>query len=326
MLDRLGRKINYLRISITDRCNLRCRYCMPEEGVALKDHQEILSFEEIEKVVRVGAELGIKKIRLTGGEPLIRRNLPDLVAVISQIDTIDDVAITTNGVLFSALAARLKVAGLTRVNLSLDTLRKDRYHHITRGGDIEAVIKGLDTAIKEGLHPVKVNTVLIRGFNDDEILDFSRLAYNLPLHIRFIEFMPVGEVEYWNNERIVKNAEVFNLIEKHFSLKPGKISRGNGPAKYFELEGGQGSVGFISPMSNHFCGECNRLRLTADGKLRACLYDGQERDLKEALRSERSEEEIKRIFIETILSKPERHAMGDKAWGAENRKMYQIGG
>ncbi|MGE5543954.1 MAG: GTP 3',8-cyclase MoaA [Bacillota bacterium] len=326
MLDRLGRDINYLRISVTDRCNLRCRYCMPPEGISLKEHREILSFEEIEKLVRVGTELGLRKVRLTGGEPLIRRNLPDLVYAISRIDAIDDMAITTNGVLFSSLAAQLKAAGLNRINLSLDTLQKDRYYYITRGGEISVAIKGLETALEEGLEPVKVNTVLIKGFNDDEILDFCRLAYNLPIHIRFIEFMPVGEVKYWNNDRIVKNSEVLELITKHFALKPGKVSRGNGPAKYFELVGGRGSVGFISPMSNHFCGECNRLRLTADGKLRACLYDGKERDLKEALRGNKPEEEIKRIFEETILSKPERHAMGDKAWGGRDRKMYQIGG
>lgn len=326
MLDRLGRDINYMRISITDRCNLRCRYCMPLEGVSLKPHREILSFEEIETIVKVSTEMGIRKIRLTGGEPLIRRNLPELVYAISRIDAIDDVAITTNGVLFSSLAAELKAAGLNRANISLDTLQKERYHFITRGGDISAVIEGLQTALAKGLEPVKVNTVLIRGFNDDEILDFCRLAYTLPVHVRFIEFMPVGEVKYWNSDRIMKNFEVFDLIEKHFTLKPGKVSRGNGPAKYFELEGGQGSVGFISPMSNHFCGECNRLRLTADGRLRACLYDGKERDLKEALRSNQPEEEVKRIFGETILSKPERHAMGDKAWGGKDRKMYQIGG
>lgn len=326
MLDRLGRDINYMRISITDRCNLRCRYCMPQEGVSLKAHREILSFEEIETVVRVGSELGIRKIRLTGGEPLIRRNLPELIHGISRIDAIDDVAITTNGVLFSSLAARLKEAGLNRVNLSIDTLQKDRYHYITRGGDVAVVIKALETALAEGLEPVKVNTVLIKGFNDDEILDFCRLAYNLPVHIRFIEFMPVGEIKYWNSDRIVANADVLDQIVKHFDLKPGRVSRGNGPAKYFTMEGGQGSVGFISPMSNHFCGECNRLRLTADGKLRACLYDGKEKDLKEALRGNQPEEDIKRIFEETILSKPERHAMGDKAWGGRDRKMYQIGG
>jgi len=326
MLDRWQREINYLRISVTDRCNLRCRYCMPAEGVSLKNHHEILSFEEIVALVKVGVGLGIRKIRLTGGEPLIRRNLPDLVSALAGLDSIDDVAITTNGILFAPLATQLKAAGLNRVNLSLDTLKQDRYYHITRGGDIKAALHGLEKALEEGLHPVKINTVLIRGFNDDEIPDFCHLAMELPLHIRFIEFMPVGQVEYWESERVVKNAEVFSLIEKIIPLKPGKISRGNGPAKYFELEGGKGSIGFISPMSNHFCGECNRLRLTADGKLRACLYDGQERDLKQALRSRAGEDEIRRIFTETILSKPSRHAMGDRAWGERDRKMSQIGG
>ncbi|MGI6514736.1 MAG: GTP 3',8-cyclase MoaA [Syntrophomonadaceae bacterium] len=326
MLDQLGREINYLRISVTDRCNLRCRYCMPPEGISLKEHRDILSFEEIEKVVRIGAELGITKIRLTGGEPLIRRNLADLVYAISRIDGIDDVAITTNGILFPGLAAELKEAGLKRVNISLDTLQKDRYHYITRGGDITAAFNALETALAEGLEPVKVNTVLINGFNDDEILDFCRLAFERPLHIRFIEFMPVGEIKYWHCKSIIKNSDVFDIISKHYVLKPGKISRGSGPAKYFVLDGGRGSVGFISPMSNHFCSECNRLRLTADGKLRACLYGGKERDLKEALRNNLPDEEIRRIFVETVLSKPERHTMGDKPWGTRDRKMYQIGG
>jgi len=326
MLDQLGREINYLRISVTDRCNLRCRYCMPPEGVSLKEHRDILSFEEIEKIVRIGAELGIRKIRLTGGEPLIRRNLPDLVAALSRIDGIDDVAITTNGILLPKLAVPLKEAGLKRVNISLDTLQKDHYHYITRGGDITAAFKALETALAEGLEPVKVNTVLIKGFNDDEILDFCRLAFEQPLHIRFIEFMPVGEVKYWNRESMVRNSDVLSTVSKHFVLKPGKIGYSNGPAKYYVLEGGKGSLGFISPMSNHFCGECNRLRLTADGKLRACLYDGKEQDLKEALRNNLPAEEIRRIFVETVLSKPERHAMGDKPWGTRDRKMYQIGG
>ncbi|NLV16418.1 MAG: GTP 3',8-cyclase MoaA [Syntrophomonadaceae bacterium] len=326
MLDRLNREINYLRISVTDRCNLRCRYCMPVEGISLKEHYDILSLEEIERIVRVGSELGIRKVRLTGGEPLIRRNLAQLVQGISRIPRIDDIAITTNGLLFADQAAVLKKAGLNRVNLSLDTLRPDRYRFITRGGELQKVVNGLEMAIKEGFHPVKVNTVIIGGFNQDEILDFCDMAYNRPVHIRFIEFMPVGEVEYWNSQKIIKNEEVYNIIAQRYSLKPGKISRGNGPAKYFYMEGGQGSVGFISPMSNHFCRECNRLRLTADGKLRACLYDGQERDLMAALRNGCDDEVIKRIMMETILAKPDKHLMGERAWGEKDRKMFQIGG
>lgn len=326
MLDGLNREINYLRISITDRCNLRCRYCMPIGGVSLKGHHDIMSFEEIERIVRVGSELGIRKVRLTGGEPLIRRNLAQLVQGISRNPLIDDIAITTNGLLFANQAVELKKAGLNRVNLSLDTLRPDRYHFITRGGELQGALDALEMAFAEGFHPVKVNTVIIKGFNNDEIMDFCTLAYNRPVHIRFIEFMPIGEVEYWNSQKIIKNEEIYNIIARQYSLKPGKVSRGNGPAKYFQMEGGQGSVGFISPMSNHFCRSCNRLRLTADGKLRACLYDGKERDLMSALRSGQGDEEIKRIMMETILAKPDKHLMGDRAWGAKDRKMFQIGG
>lgn len=195
MRDRIGREINYLRISITDRCNMRCRYCMPPEGVDLKSHEDMLSFEEIERVVRVSTQLGIRKIRLTGGEPLIRRDLPSLVRGIASNPLIDDVAITTNGVLFARQAADLKEAGLNRVNISLDTMDPERYEYITRGGNIAAVLSGLDKALEEGFNPVKVNTVIIRGFNDDEIMKFADLAFRRPIHVRFIEFMPMGSCQ-----------------------------------------------------------------------------------------------------------------------------------
>ncbi len=326
MLDRLNREINYMRISLTDRCNLRCRYCMPPEGVSLKEHQDILSFEEIERVVRIATTLGIRKIRLTGGEPLVRKNLPSLVRAISAMPLIDDLAVTTNGILFADLAADLKKAGLNRVNMSLDTMRPERFDFITRGGSLASVMKGLEKALSEEYHPVKLNTVLIRGFNDDEIFDFARLAYEQPIHIRFIEFMPVGHLDFWDDTRIIKNEEVIQLIAQKYSMKPGRLSRGNGPAKYYFLDGGQGSVGFISPMSNHFCGECNRIRMTADGQLRACLYDGNERDLKALLKNGSSDQEIREVLQSAILSKPERHLMVNRGWGEEDRKMCQIGG
>lgn len=326
MIDKLGREINYLRISVTDRCNLRCRYCMPEEGVSLKKHREILSLEDIEYLVGIGSQLGIKKIRITGGEPLIRRNVTDLVSCLARNELIDDIAITTNGLLFSDMAADLKKAGLHRVNISLDTLKADRFRFITRGGDVGLALKGIKKALDEGFHPVKVNTVVIRGFNEDEILDFCRLACEQSVHVRFIEFMPVGEIKYWQRERLVSCHEIRTVIEKRYSLQPGKVSRGNGPAKYFQIEGGKGSVGFISPMSNHFCHECNRLRLTADGRLRACLYNVQETNLKQALEKGLSEDEIKNLFIEVIKNKPERHSMCDRAWGHKDRKMFEIGG
>ncbi len=326
MLDSLGREINYLRVSVTDRCNLRCRYCMPETGVELKPHSEILSLEEIYRIIMVGTRGGIRKVRLTGGEPLIRRNLPRLLHMISSIDLIDDIAITTNGLLFPEMAAELKEAGLHRVNVSLDTMKPEKYAFITRNGDLRQALKAVETALTMGFHPVKINTVIIRGINDEEIMDFCRLAYNYNLHVRFIEFMPVGELGFWAKDKVMTCDEIKELIEREYCISPWKLSRGNGPAKSYRLEGGQGSIGFISPMSNHFCHECNRLRLTADGKLRACLYDRTEIDLKQVLRQGGSDEQILQLFIKAINLKPGEHKMGQDSWGSKNRKMYQIGG
>ncbi len=326
MLDRIGRDINYLRISVTDRCNLRCRYCMPPEGHDLGGHHDILNLEEIARLVRIASYIGIKKVRLTGGEPLLRRNIVQLVRYIKAIPDIDDIAVTTNGIFLPDLADDLKQAGLNRVNISLDTFKADRYSFITRGGELNKAVKGMEAALEKGLDPVKLNTVLVKGFNDDEIMDFCQLTRDYPVHIRFIEFMPVGELEFWEADRIVKNSEVLETIQGNFEVDPEKMSSGGGPAKYYRIKGARGTVGFISPMSNHFCHECNRLRLTADGRLRACLYDGTERDLKNALREGASDKEIEKLIMDSIAFKPEKHAMGQVAWGEHDRKMFEIGG
>lgn len=326
MQDSFGRDINYLRISVTDRCNLRCRYCMPEEGVKWVEHNRILSLEEIYRIVKIGAGLGIRKIRLTGGEPLIRKNLDKLISYIDEIDTIDDIAITSNGIQFKDMAERLKAAGLKRVNISLDSLNADKYQYITRGGNFEDVKCSIFKALELGIEPVKLNTVVIRGFNDDELLDFTELAYHYPLHIRFIEFMPIGDLQYFKKERMISSDEIKNKIEEKYQLIAGKTVKGGGPAKYFTIVGGKGSLGFINPMSHQFCNECNRLRLTADGKLRGCLYDKREFDMRDIMRSGVSDEELKQIFIKVIHMKPARHHMNN-GWGDDNkRKMYQIGG
>lgn len=326
MLDTHGRDINYMRISITDRCNLRCRYCMPEEGIDKTIHGNIISFENMARLVKVATTVGIRKIRLTGGEPLVRKNVTGLISYIGDIETIDDIALTTNGVLFADMANDLKTAGLDRVNISLDTLQDDKFKYITRVGELREVKKAIYKALELGLNPVKINTVVIKGFNDDEISSFADLAYSYPLHIRFIEFMPIGDLLYWKNDRLITVAEIKAVIEKKYHLRPARISKGNGPAKYFNFEGGEGSVGFISPMSNHFCSECNRIRMTAEGKLRGCLYDKREIDLQEAINNGASDEELKELFIKTINLKPSEHHM-DNGWGTDNqRKMYQIGG
>lgn len=327
MVDSYGREINYMRISVTDRCDLRCRYCMPEEGIDHKlKHKNILSLEEVARLVKIATEVGIRKVRITGGEPLVRKNIIKLIEDISNLELIDDIALTTNGMLFNDMAEDLKKAGLNRVNFSLDSLVPDKYNYITRNGNLKNVIKSIFTALELDFKPVKINTVVIRGFNDNEILSLAKLAYDYPIHVRFIEFMPVGDLLYWKKERLMKSEEVRALLEKEYNLtNPGHI-RGNGPAKYFNIEGGQGSIGFISPMSNHFCHECNRIRMTADGKLRGCLYDKKEIDLREAIENGADDHQLRTLFLKAINNKPLKHNM-NAGWGSHNeRKMYQIGG
>ncbi len=326
MYDGHGRNINYLRVSVTDRCNLRCQYCMPADGVGSIGHAGILSLEDIAHLIRIGAELGIRKVRLTGGEPLVRKNISQLINYIREIKEIDDIAITTNGLLFAPLADEMKAAGLNRVNFSLDSLIAEKFKYITRTGDLNVVIESIEKALALELHPIKINTVVIKGFNDDEILDFAELAYKYPLHIRFIEFMPIGDLLFWRPERMMSSQEIQHRIEQKYSLEEGVRVEGNGPARYYNVSGGLGSLGFISPMSNHFCANCNRVRLTAEGKLRGCLHDQEETDFSNALNRGASDEELKQLFRQAINAKPNKHHM-DTGWGEDNsRKMYQIGG
>ncbi len=326
MRDSYGREINYLRVSITDRCNLRCRYCMPEEGIKKVDHYDILSLEEIARLIKIACSLGIKKVRLTGGEPLIRKNIVQMVRDIAVLPGIDDLALTTNGILFSDMAVELKQAGLNRVNFSMDTMVGEKFKYITRGGNLEKVSEAVFRALELSMEPVKINTVVIKGFNDSEIMDFAALAYKYPLHIRFIEFMPIGDLLFWNQEKLISVDEIKSKIEQEYELYEGSKIEGNGPAKYYHMQGGLGTIGFISPMSNHFCGSCNRIRMTADGSLRGCLYENAEVNLKSALLDGASDQELKNLFIKTIKNKAPRHQM-NSGWGSENeRKMYQIGG
>lgn len=329
--DSCGRSINYLRVSVTDRCNLRCIYCMPPSGIPLIARGHILSYEEIRAVVRAAAEVGITKIRLTGGEPLVRARLPELVSMLSQVPGIEELSLTTNGTLLKRHAMELKQAGLTRVNVSLDTLKAGKFRDITRLGGLSTVLDGIEAARTAGLHPVKVNMVVIRGVNDDEVLDFARMTIDQEWHVRFIERMPFnGEVDF------APTAEVQNRIGSLGKLEPRMPPTGNGPAAYYRLPGARGTIGFITPLSEpSFCSRCNRLRLSADGKLRPCLLSDDEIDLRTPLRSNAPLSELKRLVLEAVASKPERHHLkeGDatpiKIRGAEramNRKMSQIGG
>ncbi len=324
-LDPFGRNINYLRISVTDRCNLRCIYCMPLEGVPQMSHSELLSYEEIQTVVRAAAELGINRIRLTGGEPLVRAELPELVRMLSRIEGIEELSLTTNGVFLKKYALELKQAGLSRVNVSLDTLKADKFRYITRLGELQGVLEGIEAAKKAGFEPVKTNTVVMRGINDDEILDFAKMTYEDGWHVRFIELMPFkGVVEF------VPSIELRQHISLLGKLEPCASITGNGPAMYYRLPGARGTIGFISPLTEtSFCSRCNRMRLSSDGKLRPCLLREDEIDLKLPLRSDEigaPMKELKRLILKAVASKPEHHHLNEGVARLVNRKMSQIGG
>lgn len=321
--DSFQRPINYLRISITDRCNMRCVYCTPAEGIELFGRNEILSFEEILRIVGAAAPLGISKVRLSGGEPLVRSGLAEFIGKLAKVPGIDDISLTTNGLLLKENARKLKEAGLKRVNVSLDSLKEERFRKITRGGDLEKVLAGIEEAGKVGLNPVKINTVVMRGVNDDEIVDFS-LRSKAGWNVRFIELMPMTKQD--GNDKLMTVGEMHQKIEKSLGkLLPGPEIVGNGPARYFKLAGSKGTIGFISPVSEHFCFGCNRLRLTAHGKLCPCLLGEEEIDLKTPLRNGINDEELKEIIREAARAKPERHHL-DCGTVAGVRCMSQIGG
>ncbi|WP_027355578.1 GTP 3',8-cyclase MoaA [Desulfofundulus thermocisternus] len=326
MEDRYQREINYLRVSVTDRCNLRCRYCMPPQGVSVVPRREILSLEEITRVVEAATEVGVKKVRLTGGEPLVRRGITELVRKLAGIPEIDDVALTTNGILLAGKAEQLKAAGLCRVNISLDTLKPERFSFITRGGSLEAVWRGIEKSLEIGLHPVKLNAVVVRGFNDDEICDLARLSIKHPLHVRFIELMPFGTAAGFSREGYVPAAEIRSLIEKELGqLQEVRKLAGSGPARYYRLPGAPGTIGFISAVSDHFCGRCNRLRLTATGALRPCLFSEHEIDLKGPLRRGATRDELAGLIARAIQDKPGWHRLGQENFRTR-KNMSQIGG
>jgi len=329
-LDAYNRPISYLRISVTDRCNLRCIYCMPDEGVPSVSHHRILRYEEIETIVHAAADLGITKVRLTGGEPLVRHGIVDLVRKIARIPGIDDLAMTTNGILLARYAQHLSDAGLHRVNISLDTLDPERFRRITRRGELQDVLSGIEAAREAGLRPIKINTVVIRGMNADEVVDLAAKTLEAGWwNIRFIELMPVGDGELMNRaweEQVVTVPEIRQRIETALGeLEPVKMRVGSGPARYYQLPGAKGTIGFISPISQHFCYRCNRLRLTADGQLRPCLLSDQELDLRTPLRQGAGANQIKALIIEAINRKPMRHHL-DEHLHPERRAMSQIGG
>jgi len=317
--DSFNRRINYLRISVTDRCNLRCVYCMPPEGVPSIPHSELLSYEEISTVAQVAAGLGINKIRLTGGEPLVRAELPKLIGMLSQVKGIDEVSLTTNGTLLKKHALELRQVGLGRINISLDTLKVDKFRQITRFGELKDVLDGIKAAKDAGFEPVKINTVVMRGINDDELLYFASMTHKQGWYVRFIELMPFTDMI-----GIMPCSEVRQRIMSLGPLEPGQ-STGNGPARYYRLSGAKGTIGFICPISEPFCSRCNRLRLTSDGQLCPCLLSDDGIDLKGPLRSNASMQEIERLIVKEIASKPKQHHLTEGI-APMKRNMSQIGG
>lgn len=328
MKDQFGREINYARISVTDRCNLRCRYCMPECGVKKIPHAQILSLEEILRVAEIFSRLGIKKIRITGGEPLLRKNLPLLIREIKNISGIEQVTLTTNGVLLKNSAQDLIAAGLDGVNLSLDTLNRKIFSDLTRRNFLNEILGGLEMLIEKNL-TVKINCVPLRGVNDSEIVKLAALAKNNPLSVRFIELMPIGNATD-SGLKGVPTSEIFSMLEKFFGklLPIDKKNSLQGPAKYFQPKNFIGQIGFIDALEHKFCGSCNRIRLTAEGFLKTCLSFDSGLDVKSLLRG--GDEKIFEKIRETIYNKPREHlfqlGIRNGEWGINRRQMYQIGG
>ncbi len=325
MIDKHSRKISYLRVSVTDLCNLRCVYCMPAGGSELSRKEEILSFEEILKIIKHGVSLGVNKIRLTGGEPLVRKGITSLIRKISEIKGINDIALTTNGVYLKEYAAALKKSGLSRLNISLDTMRKDRFAEITRGGNIADVFDGVEAVLKAGFKGTKMNAVVMRGDNDDEIHDFVRYILERDIELRFIELMASGWKNMVDEERFIPASEIMEKVQEIGELVPVKQRVGGGPATIYKIKGALGSIGFISAVSKPFCNTCNRLRLTSDGRLRSCLLNGGEVDVKDILRTsnlneEEMAEKLTGAFIKVNTMKPIIHS------GKSSAVMNQIGG
>ena len=327
LIDKFNRQIEYLRISVTDRCNLRCIYCMPAGGILNKNQSEILSFEEIYRIVKVSARLGIRKVRITGGEPLVRKDLPVLIAKLKNISGLSEIALTTNGTYLNDYVYSLQRAGLDRVNVSLDSLYPEKYQEITRGGKIETVLKGIESALSAGLFPVKINTVLMKGFNADEILDFARLAKERPLQIRFIEYMRTSVNRIYSEDFYLSCLKAKEACQSLGELIPVRSGL-NATAEVFKIKGFCGTIGFISPISRPFCSSCNKLRLTSDGVLKSCLHSPKIVNLKEALTKGIGDEELANLIRAAVSLKPAAHNLLDAlvTYEAEDFSMCQIGG
>ncbi len=325
MRDSFDREIHYLRVSLTDRCNYRCVYCMPEKGVVFHPHAHHLTDEELVRVIRIMSTLGFDRIRLTGGEPTVRPNLVPIVEQIAAIDGIQEIAMTTNGMRLEKIAAPLARAGLKRVNISIDTLDAERFARITRFGKLDAVWRGILAAEREGLTPIKLNAVIVRGYNEDDIVDLAKLTLDHAWDMRFIEMMPLGSISHFQVESVVTAAEMKARVEDALGELVPLDWNGHDPARPYRLQGGQGTLGFISSVSAPFCEGCDRVRLTSDGRLRLCLLRDDEVELLRPIREGATDEELRDLISRGVYNKPWGHGLADNII-PESRIMSQIGG
>ena len=326
LIDHYERRLNYLRISITDRCNLRCLYCMPSEGLEKLKHRDILTYEEILRLARIAVRLGVDKIRLTGGEPLVRKDFPHLLPELMAIPGLKDVSITTNGIYLKEHLENIRSAGVKRINISLDSLKRDRYQKITGFDGFERVREAIQLARTVGFSPVKINMVVLKGINDDEVTDFARLSMRYPFHVRFIEYMPSGLLVHNEPLHYVSNTVIKERLEAMAPLVQLPRKAIDGPTVRYRFEGAQGEIGFISPLTHHFCQVCNRLRLTAKGHLRPCLLSDRELDLKGPMRAGATDRDLEDIFAEATELKPRAHHLNSKDSESLSGRMSTIGG
>jgi len=325
LIDPYNRHLNYLRISITDRCNLKCIYCVPPDLIPRLSHDEILTYEEILRLVRIGIRLGISKIRVTGGEPLVRKGVYGFLTELSGLDGLADLSLTTNGVSLNANLHKIKAAGIHRINISLDTLNRTKFEHITGFDLFDRVWRGIEMAVEMGFHPIKLNIVALNGINDDELTNMARLSFDYPLHIRFIEYMPIGESQIGNGPLLLA-PEIKKRISVLGNLIPVPNTMNDGPAQRYHFEGAAGEIGFIHALSHHFCDRCNRLRLTARGRLRPCLLSDHHEDVKGIMRSGGTDEQLAEVFFKAVRHKPSDHNLAIGNPSRIDGQMSSIGG